>query len=80
MDRELYETNTAFYLDNMIDCQLNGTRVQVKNNGFLQGEKVGTIVGKIIDFGTEFYIVKYDISCDDGEECGAWYLESLKIL
>ena len=80
MDRKLYETNTAFYLDNMVGCQLNGVRVQTKNNSFLQGMKVGTIVGKIIDFDTEFFIVKYDISCDDGEWCGAWYLESLKIL
>ena len=80
-----YKTSTERYLANMVDCELNGAEVFVNAPTlYLQNHRYGTIVGKLIEENEEeFYIVKYDIPYDDGdliEECGAWSLNSLKIL
>jgi hypothetical protein len=75
----MYETNTNYYLNNMVDSKLNGTRVRIEAPSYTHNNKEGVIVGILLEDDRIFYIVKYDVS-EFEEECGAWYLSSLKFL
>jgi hypothetical protein len=75
----MYETNTNYYLNNMVDSKLNGARVRIEAPSYTHNNKEGVIVGILLEDDRIFYIVKYDVS-EFEEECGAWYLSSLKFL
>lgn len=78
-----YETNTDYYLDNMVDSKLNGVRVRVEAPSYTHNNKEGVIVGILFDDNGIFYIVKYDVpefEINTTEECGAWKLSNLKFL
>ena len=79
MYKTMYETNTNYYINNMVDSKLNGVRVRVEAPSYTHNNKEGVIVGILFEDDRIFYIVKYDVP-ESEKECGAWYLSSLKFL